>query len=100
MYCSQIEQFWISDPHAAQFGRGGVFPRIRGTDPHDELELKGWRRGSKTILTGYYTLPLGRGKVYKKRFTKTFRNTFWKFHKIPKKTQTTKRFQNQTKTFQ
>ena len=26
------------------------FPRIRGTDPHDELELKGlkgWRRGSK-----------------------------------------------------
>ena len=85
MYCSRIEQFWISDLHAAQFGRGGVFPRIRGTDPHDELELKGWRRGSKTILTGYYTLLLGCGKVYKKRFTKTFRNTFWKFHKIPKK---------------
>ena len=25
LYCSRIEQFWISDPHAAQFGRGGVF---------------------------------------------------------------------------
>ena len=86
MYCSRIEQFWISDPHAAQFGRGGVFPRIKGTDPHDELELKGWRRGSKTILTGYYTLPLGRGKVYKNVLPKRLEILFGNSTKSLKKT--------------